>query len=108
MGVPLGNWRLYPDMLAAGKGQPARRRLRQERRRDNLLTLYHLGQGHGGASFWNLSHTRSNLNSSVPALSPWNTSVGGSRPRSETVEGDVTRLTRWVKLVREVAEDVWS
>ena len=44
-------------MLAAGKGgstgspqgQPARRRLRQERRRDNLLTLYYLGQGHGGA-----------------------------------------------------------
>ena len=25
----------------------------------------------------------------------------------ETVEGDETRLTRWVKLVREVAEKVW-
>ena len=26
----------------------------------------------------------------------------------ETVEDDVTRLGRWVKLVREVADQVWS
>ena len=26
----------------------------------------------------------------------------------ETVEGDVTRLTRWVKLVREVVKNVWQ
>ena len=26
----------------------------------------------------------------------------------ETVEGDVTRLTRWVKLVREIADAVWK
>jgi hypothetical protein len=26
----------------------------------------------------------------------------------ETVEGDVTRLTRWVKSVRDVAERVWA
>ena len=26
----------------------------------------------------------------------------------ETVEGDVSRLTRWVKLVREITEEVWS
>ncbi len=82
-------------MLAAGKGQPARRRLRQERRRDNLLTLYHLGQGHGGALLCcalllTLSHMRSNLNASVPALSPWNTSVGGSRPRSPAYAGTGT------------------
>ena len=35
----------------------------QERRRDNLLSLYHPDQGHGGASLLNLSRTRSNLRS---------------------------------------------